>query len=175
MGGLRIGARRAGGWIPAFAGMTLALALLPGCGGSAPQPATAQAPVPRHETARVGDVTVRANTLRTAHLDAGVAERYGIARDPGTVLLLVGVRRGEGADEMPIPARVIASVTDLRGQHRTLDMRELHGNDPSGATVLDYFAVVGTSPPDTLRFDIDVEWNGGRGTTLRVDHELRPD
>lgn len=153
----------------------MASVLLAGCGGSDPQPATAQAPVPRHETVRVGDVTVRANTLRTADLDAGVAERYGIARDLGTVLLLVGVRRGEGAGEMPIPARVTANVTDLRGQRHTLDMRELHGSEPSGETVLDYFAVVETSPPDTLRFDIDVEWNGGRGATLRVDHELRLD
>lgn len=162
-------------WLSAVAGMAAALSLLTACDGDRPRPATTQAPVPRHETVRVGDVTVRANTLRTFDLDAQVAERYGIARDPGTVLLLVGVRRGEGAGETPIPARVTARVTDLRGQRHTLDMRELHGNDPSGATVLDYFAVVETSPPDTLRFDIDVGWAGGRGATLRVDHELRPD
>ena len=162
-------------WVPAFAGMTMTTMLLVACGGSDPQPATAQPAVPRHETVQVGDVTVRANTLRTADLDAQVAERYGIARDPATVLLLVGVRRGAGVDEVPIPARVTATVTDLRGQRHTLDMRELHGNDASGATVLDYFAVVETSPPDTLRFDIDVAWNGGPGTTLRLDHELRPD
>ena len=161
-------------WIPAFAGMTGAM-LLVACGGSGPQPATAQSAVPRHETVRVGDVTVRANTLRTADLDAQVAQRYGIARDPGTVLLLVGVRRGEGAGETPIPARVTATVTDLRGQRHALDVRELHGNDPSGATVLDYFAVVETAPPDTLRFAIDVAWEGGPGTTLRVEHELRPE
>lgn len=162
-------------WIPACAGMAMATLLLVACGGSDPQPATAQSPVPRHETVRVGDVTVRANTLRTADLDAQVAERYGIARDAGTVLLLVGVRRGEGVDETPIPARVTVTVTDLRGQRHALAMRELHGNDPSGGTVLDYFAVVGTAPPDTLRFDIDVAWEGGQGTTLRIDHELRPD
>lgn len=163
------------GWIPACAGMALASALLAACGGSAPQPATEQAPVPRHETVRVGEVTIRANTVRTADLDAQVAERYGIERAPDTVLLLVGVRRGEGADEVPIPARVSGRVTDLRGRRHALEMRELHGNDPSGASVLDYFAVVETSPPDTLRFDIDVEWTGGHGANLRVDHELRPD
>lgn len=161
-------------WMAAFAGMAMTL-LLGACGGSEPQPATAQPAVPRHETVRVGDVTVRANTLRTTDLDAQVAERYGIERQPGSVLLLVGVRRGDGAGETPIPARVSAKVTDLRGQRQTLAMRELHGNEPSGGTVLDYFAVVETTPPDTLRFDIDVAWNGARGATLRVDHELRPD
>ena len=86
---------------------------------------------------------------------------------------LVGVRRG--AEEVPMAADVTATVTDLRGQRRDLAMRGLHGNTPSGDTVLDYFGVVEASPPDTLRFDIDVQWPGGRGATLRVDHELRPD
>lgn len=145
------------------------------CGGSLPEPATGQPALPRHATVREGDVTVRANAFPTAHLDATVAERYGIARQPGAVLLLVGVHRGEGADERPIQANVAATVTDLRGQRRTLEMRELHGNDPSGATLLDHFAVVEVSPPDTLRFDVTVDWPGGRGTTLRVEHELLPD
>ena len=149
--------------------------LLVACGGSAPEPVAAQPAVPRHATTRVGDVTVRANALRTADLDAAVAERYGIARDPHAVLLLVGVRRGDGADEVPMPADVTTTVTDLRGQRSRIEMRELHGNAASGAAVLDYFAVVEASPPDTLRFDIEVDWGRGPGATLRVDHELRPD
>ena len=163
------------GWMPAFTGATVAMVLVAACGGSAPEPVAAQPAVPRHATAQVGDVTVRANALRTSSLDAAVAERYGIARDAGAVLLLVGVRRGDGADEVPIAADVVATATDLRGQRRDVVMRELHGNAPSGGIVLDYFGVVEASPPDTLRFDIDVHWDGGPGTTLRVDHELRPD
>lgn len=168
-----MGRGRTRAWIPAFAGM--AMLLLAGCGGGTPEPAVAQPAVPRHATAQVGDVTVRANALRTSRLDPSVAERYGIARDPETVLLLVGVRRGAGVDEVPIAADVTATVTDLRGQRREVAIRELHGSDPTGAVVLDYFGVVEATPPDTLRFDIDVAWAGGRGTTLRVDHELRPD
>lgn len=160
-------------WIPAVAATTILL--FGGCGGSAPEPVVAQPAVPRHATAQVGDVTVRANALRTSNLDAAVAERYGIARDPDAVMLLVGVRRGEGIDEVPIAADVVVAVTDLRGQRRDVVMRELHGNDPSGAAVLDYFGVVEATPPDTLRFDIAVDWADGRGATLRVDHELRPD
>lgn len=161
---------------PMVAALAAALATtLASCGGSPPEPAAGQPALPRHATVREGDVTVRANAFPTAQLDATVAERYGIAREPGAVLLLVGVHRGEGAAETPIQANVAATVTDLRGQRRTLEMRELHGNDPSGATVLDHFAVVDASPPDTLRFDVAVDWPGGRGTTLRVEHELRPD
>ena len=159
-------------WMPACAGMALAAVLVGACGGTAPEPVAAQPAVPRHATAQVGDVTVRANALRTSSLDAAVAERYGIARAPDAVLLLVGVRRGDGAGEVPIAADVTATVTDLRGQRRALEMRTLQGNAPSGETVLDYFGVVEASPPDTLRFDIEVDWGGG-GTALRVDHELR--
>lgn len=149
--------------------------VLAACGGSAPTPATAQPPLPRHATVRVGDVTVRANAVPTAHLDATVAERYGIARAPESVLLLVGVHRGDAASEAPIRAGVTATVTDLRGQQRSLEMRELHGNDPSGAAVLDHFAVVEASPPDTLRFDIAVDWQGGPGARVRLDYEAVPD
>lgn len=155
-----------------FACVAAAPWLLAACGGSAPAPAAAQPAVPRHATAQVGDVTVRANAIATSGLDAAIAERYGIAREPETVLLLVGVRRG--VEETPMAAGVRAVVTDLRGQRRDVAMRELHGNAPSGEPVLDYFGVVEASPPDTLRFDIDVTWTGGRGTALRVEHELRP-
>lgn len=157
----------------AFAGIAVALSLAVACGGTAPEPAAAQPAVPRHATAQVGDVTVRANAIATSSLDAAIAERYGIAREPDTVLLLVGVRRG--LEETPMAAAVTATVTDLRGQRRDVSMRELHGNAPSGEPVLDYFGVVEAAPPDTLRFDIEVEWTGGRGATLRVEHELRPE
>ena len=90
--------------------------LLAACGGSAPEPVAGQPAVPRHATVQAGDVTVRANALRTSSLDAAIAERYGIARDPHAVLLLVGVRRG--AEEVPMAADVTATVTDLRGQRR---------------------------------------------------------
>lgn len=151
----------------------LALALLAGCGGDAPAPAAPQPPVPRHAEARVGDVTVRANALATMALDEAIAERYGLVRDEGTLLLLVGVRRG--AEEAPMQADVTATMTDLRGDRRPVPMRMLQGSDPSGAPVLDYFGIVEATPPDTLRFDIAVAWPGGPGATLQLQHELRPD
>ena len=161
----------------AVAGLPFAVLLLlatAGCGGEAPAPveAVGQPDAPRHATVRVGDVTIRANALRTSTLDAQVAERYGIARDPDTVLLLVGVR--EGAAEAPRAARVAATVTDLRGQRSPVPMRELHGTDPSGAPLRDHFGIVAVSPPDTLRFDVRVDWPGGPGATLRVEQEVGP-
>lgn len=167
--------RRSARMLCAWLWLLPAPAMLVGCGDGAPEPAAAGPAAPRHAATRVGDVTVRANALRTVDLDPAVGERYGIARDPRAVMLLVGVRRGDGFDEVPMPAQVTATVTDLRGQRREVDMRELHGNDPSGSAVLDYFAVVEATPPDTLRFDIQVDWAGGPGATLRVDHELGPD
>ena len=95
----------------AFALIAMSLSLAVACGGSAPEPAAAQPAVPRHATAQVGDVTVRANAIATSSLDAAVAERYGIAREPDTVLLLVGVR--SGVEEIPMAAEVRTVVTDL--------------------------------------------------------------
>ena len=159
----------------ALAGMALAAVLLAGCGEQAPRVVEGQPAVPRHATVQVGDVTIRANVLRTSALDAEVAARYGITRADDSVLLLVGVRRGNGAAEVPMAAQVSATVTDLRGQRRQVEIRELHGNEPSGETVLDYFGTVQATPPETLRFAIAVDWPGSKGATLRVDHELRPD
>jgi len=155
--------------------LPLVASLLAGCGEQAPRVVEGQPAAPRHATVHVGEVTIRANALRTSALDAGVAARYGIPRADDTVLLLVGVRRGDGAAEVPMAAQVRATVTDLRGQRRPVEIRELHGNEPSGETVLDYFGTVQATPPETLRFEISVDWPGSKGATLRVEHELRRD
>lgn len=158
---------------PRAAGVALLLAtsLLAACGPQ--QPTTALPAQPTQATARVGDVTVRASLVPTESLGGEVAARHGIAREPGTVLLLVGVRRGEGAAETSLPAAVRARVTDLRGRTRQLPLRELRSDAAPGEPLLDYAGTVRVSPPDTLRFEISVDWGGpGRSTTLQLQRDF---
>jgi hypothetical protein len=153
------------------AGLASMLWLLAACGS--PQPTVAVPAQPTQATARVGDVTIRASLVPTETLDAGVATRHGIVREPGTVLLLVGVRRGEGATETSMPASVNASVTDLRGQTRPVVLRELRSDAGHGESLLDYAGTFQVSPPDTLRFEIAVDWGGeGRSTTLQLQRDF---
>ena len=87
--------------------------LLVGCGGAAPPEGHASATM-EEAFVRAGDVSIRASVVPTASINPVVANRYGIEPDRGSVLLLVGVRQGEGLQEAALPARITAAATDLR-------------------------------------------------------------
>lgn len=150
--------------------LALTLLLAAGCGGEPPAATPAEgAPPPQEAVARVGDTTVRATALQTSQLGEAVAREYGLARDDGRVLLLVAVRRGAEGQETSVPARVTARVTDLRGRQQPVEMRELRSGD-----LLDYVGTTGVSPPDTLRFDIDVVAEDGTRADLQFTREFFP-
>lgn len=151
---------------------TLALAA---CGDDAPRPARI-IETPQEAVSRSGDVTVRANVVRTDLLNEAMARGYGIARDEGTVLLLVSVRRGPDGQDVSIPARIDASVTDLQGRRRSIDLRELRTDVP-GATppqaLIDYIGTTEVHAPDTLRFDLDIEREDGARSTIQLTREFQ--
>jgi hypothetical protein len=163
----------------------LLLAFLAGCGGtptatstSTATPATAPA---ANETSqaiiRTGDVTIRASAVQTSTLDAAVARGYGIPRDDSAILLLVMVRQGPEGDDTALPARITATVTDLRGQARPIAMRELRTDDPdtdTGRPLLDYIGTVDASLPDTLRFDVTIARENGATATMQFNREFFP-
>ena len=155
--------------------LVLPVLLLSACGGNAPAPA-AQAPTAHEEAiSRIGDVTIRATAVPTATLDAEVARGYGIARDERTILLLVGVRQGEGAQETALPATITATATNLSGQRQTIALRELRsGGAGPGEALLDYVGTVETSLPDTLRFDVEIVREGGATSTMQFSREFYP-
>ena len=155
--------------------LLLTLALV-ACGGSSPAPVPAP-PADDGDDAslQVGDLHVRASAVQTAMLDETVARGYGIARDPHNVLLLVMVRRGDGADAVAVPATVTATVTDLRGTRQSIAMRELRSGDPgAGAALVDHAGTVTTTLPDTLRFEVRVTPAGGAPATLNFSRDFYP-
>ena len=135
-----------------------------------PTPAVATAAAATQEAvSRIGDVTVRASVMQTSALAQSVAAQYGITRDDRTVMLLVAVRQGPEARETALPARITASVTDLRGQRQELAMRELRSGE-----LLDYVGTVEVTLPDTLRFDLTIVREGGARSTMQFNREFYP-
>ena len=155
--------------------LTLAVMLSACGGGGSPAPAAPAAPAREEAISRVGDITIRATAVPTASLDAEVARNYGIARDERTILLLVGVRKGEGAQETSLPASITATATNLSGQRQPVALRELRsgGTDPSQA-LLDDVGTVETSLPDPLRFDLVIVPEGGASSKMQFSREFYP-
>jgi hypothetical protein len=153
----------------------LGFALLPilavACGG--PQPAAPKAAgstqASGESMVQVGDASVRASVVQTSMLPESVARQYGIARSATSVLLLVAVRRGPEATATAVPARVTATVTDLRGSRQPVVMRELR----TGGLV-DYIGTVETTLPDTLRFDLAIAVDGSGQATMKFEREFYP-
>lgn len=142
--------------------------LLTACGGHTPAPAT-PASAQQEAVTRSGDVTIRATAMPTASLSAEIASRYGIERRDHTVMLLIGVRKGEDAQETALPATITATTTNLSGQRRSIALRELRSEG-----LLDYVGTVEVSLPDTLRFDLVVVPEDGASSTLQFSREFYP-
>ena len=109
-----------------------------------------------------GNVLVRANAVRAASLGEAVARQYGIERDDGAVMLLVGVRRdGDGG--------VTAVASDLLGKRQQLEMREVRNGE-----FIDYVGTARVIAPDTLHFDVQVVPTGGTAMELRFNRDFFP-
>ena len=143
--------------------------LLAGCDSQPTARVATSAAVPQEATLQAGDTTIRASVVQTSALNEQVASQYGIERDDEVVMLLVGLRRGQAAEETSVPATVNATVTDLRGQKQVIGMRELHAG-----SLVDYVGTVRVSLPDTLAFDLRIEREGAPASTMQFSREFLP-
>lgn len=163
----------------ALAIATVALVLC-ACAREAPAPTSAETSSraagggSQEAISQAGDATVRASAVQTSTLPPQVAAEYGIARDDRSVLLLVVVRRGPAGQEAALPARITATVTDLRGRRQAITMREMRTKGPGTEVLLDYIGTVELSPPDTLRFDLTVALDGGATSTMQFTRDFFP-
>lgn len=142
--------------------------LLAACGAPSPPEGHASATM-EEAVARAGDVSVRASVVPTASLNAAVARQYGIEPDRRSVMLLVGVRQGPAMQETALPARISASATDLRGARTTIDMREIRSGD-----FIDYVGTMRVTPPETLRFELEIEHAAGAPSQLNFSRDIYP-
>ena len=142
--------------------------LMAACGAPAPPEGHASATM-EEAVVRAGDVSIRATVVPTASLNPAVAGRYGIEPDRGSVLLLVGVREGTGMQETALPARITATATDLRGTRTAIEIRAIRPGE-----LADSDGTVRTPPPETLRFELEVEHAAGAPSQLSFSRDLYP-
>lgn len=148
-----------------------ALALLAACAGDdAASPANATPDVPGSASQvqeQLGNAAVTAVAIQTSQIPAEVAAARGIERRDDLVMLRVSPRRGEAGELDTAPVQVRATVTDLRGTTRAL---ELHRQDAAG--LVDHVGTVPVTLPDTLRFSIEVTNREGQTDTLELTRQF---
>lgn len=150
--------------------VVLGVGLLTACSGEPPAPVPAATLSGSQDTVvSIGDVTARATVMPTAMLGSLVADKYGIQRADDRVMLLVGLRRGEGSAEVSVPARIVATASDLRGGRTPVELRELTSGE-----LMDYLGTVQVSLPDTLKFEIDITLEDGARKTMQFTREFQP-
>lgn len=148
--------------------IALVVGLLAGCSGEPPPPVPAATLTASQDAVtRIGDVTVRATVMPTAMLGDLVAAKYDIPRADNRIMLMVGLRRGAEGLETSVPAKIVATASDLRGKRTTIELRELT-ND----SLVDYLGIVPVTLPDTLKFDLDITLDDGARTTLQFTREF---
>ena len=153
--------------LPTLTLCCLALTVLVACGGGdKPRPARKLDAV-QDAVARVGDLTVRANAVSTAHLGEGMAKQYGITRADDTVLLIVSVRQGPDGQDVAVPADVSVTARTLSGTPAPLPLREVRTGE-----LVDHVGTFKVTPPDTLTFDVKVARDGKQVASLTLTREI---
>jgi len=126
-------------------------------------------PAAAQQAEDIGQHWVHYNTFNTAFLTPEVARAYGIERSGQRSLLNIAVvRKHEAGPEVgldtPVRARVTATASNLAGQRRDLEMREIVDGD-----AIYYIASFRIYNRERLNFVVDVEPLDGasRRHTLR--------
>lgn len=150
-----------------------AAVLLAACGGNdqAASPAAVPITVPgsasQVETA-VGDASVTAVAIQTSQIPDGVAAEYGIEQRDDLVMLRISPRQGEIGSISSAPTEVRATVTDLRGETRALELEQR-----VVAGLVDHVGTVQVTLPETLRFNVTAVSQQGETQTLELSREFR--
>ena len=105
--------------------------------------------------------------VETRDLQESVARGYGIAREPDQALLLLTVRDANGDNATPVALQ--ATVSDLKGGERPLQLREIRAGE-----FVDRIALVPIAAPDTLTFDVRAQLVPGSTSTVRFSRDFYP-
>ncbi len=150
-----------------------AVVLLVACSGEdqAASPAAVPITVPGSASqveTDVGDASVTAVAIQTSQIHAGVAAEHGIEQRDDLVMLRVSPRQGEIGSISSAPTEVSATVTDLRGATRALELDER-----MVAGLVDHVGTVQVTLPETLRFNVTAVSQSGETETLEFSREFR--
>jgi hypothetical protein len=136
------------------------IAYLYGCGPSdqgaavtdAPRQPPAQSEPQKYKD--FGDYVIHFNAMTTADLPADVARGYGITRSGNRAMLNVVILKKEpGTTGRPVRGSVAARATNLTGQLKNLQMREIAED---GGENIYYLGETTVSNAEVLIYTIDV-------------------
>lgn len=104
--------------------------------------------------------TIHHNALTTDTLSPQVAKAYNIQRSKSRGMLNVSVVKDQaGSLGQPVKAKVEARATNLSGQSREIDLREISDGD-----AIYYIGDFRVANQETLNFKLQVEPQGAGGT-----------
>jgi hypothetical protein len=104
---------------------------------------------------QVPGYTIHHNAMTTDTLTPKVAKAYGIQRSKNRGMLNVSVIKDQpGTTGVPVKAKVTATATNLTGQSRNIEMREVIDGD-----AIYYLADFRVTDQETLDFKLDVQPN----------------
>ena len=134
---------------------TLLTAGLAACQPSADNDATSSAPraAPSNETSRdFGDYVVHFNALSTDQLTADIAKSYDIVRSPNRAMLNISIiKKAPGTIGSSVAGTVTASATNLTGQLKQINVREIRDGD-----AIYYIGEITVANEETLTFSAQV-------------------
>jgi len=116
-----------------------------------------------------GDYVVHFNALNTNHLPPTVTREYGIKRSKNRGMINIAIlRKVMGTTGKPVKADINASATNLTGQKRDIDLREVRES-----TAIYYIGDFPITHEETLRFTVKVNPEGdGEAHEVKFKHQF---
>jgi hypothetical protein len=103
-----------------------------------------------------GDYVIHYNALATDLLTPDVARQYHITRSQNNGMVNITVlKKVLGSPGQPVHARVEATATNLNGQMRKINMREVRDGN-----AIYYLGEFGVANEETIKFDVRVRPQG---------------
>lgn len=123
--------------------------------------AAAAAPVAAQQSQRFGNYEIHYNTINTNMLSPEIASAYGIQRAGSQAMLNITVL--DATDREAIPARVDVTATNLTGQRRDIELRQI--NDQGAIYYIGQFRI---HDEETLSFQVEVQPEGRQGPPFEM-------
>lgn len=144
----------------------LILPLLLAACSAGEKPRAAEFVPPAESSIDFGDLRVHYNALPTLSLNDAVAREYGVARDAGSAMVVIALRRVVNGEETGAEGRVSADAYDLQGQRQRIDFSTVK---TGGYT--DHIGTFTIHARDSYRFEVKVE-SAGRSEVVKFQRNF---
>ena len=118
-------------------------------------------PAVAQQSREFGDYEVHYSTLNTNMLSPEIASAYGIQRAGTQAMLNITVLNKENSE--PVEAEISASATNLTGQQRTIELRQI--DDQGAIYFIGQFRI---HNEESLNFNVEVQPEGHDGEPFQL-------